>query len=255
MGEFDGKVAVVTGGGSGIGRATALGLAREGAAVSIWGRRRPPLDLVVAEIRAGGGRAVAFGCDVSDEGQVGLSHAGTRREFGPVDLLVANAGIGPSAPIGKTTPAVFRETLEVNLVGPFLCLKVVLPEMHERGFGRIVAVASTTGLAGFRFTSAYCASKHGLVGLVRAAAQDLVGSGVTVNAVCPGWTETELIERSAETIAAKRGGSVAEAKAGLLATTGQARYLSPEEVAQTILFLCGPAAAGISGQAWRIDGA
>ncbi|MHB8419952.1 MAG: SDR family NAD(P)-dependent oxidoreductase [Myxococcales bacterium] len=251
---LDGRVALVTGGGRGIGRAVALRLAREGARVAIWGRQRAPLEAVAAEIEGLSRKAAAIVCDVADPGQVGLAMERTRRELGPVEVLVANAGIAPSAPIQKTTLAMFREVLDVNLVGAFLSLQAVLPEMVERRWGRIVTVASTAAKVGVPYTAAYCASKHGLLGLTRAAALDVADKGVTVNAVCPSWVETDMVARAVTRISKATGKPEENAREALRRMNPQGRFLSPEEVADVVVFLCGPGASGINGQAWSVDG-
>ena len=252
MDGLSSRVAVVTGGGRGIGRAAALRLAREGAAVAVWGRSLEPLEAVATEIRKNGGKAAALRCDVADPGQVGMAAEGTRRALGPVDVLVNNAGIAPSAPIQKTSLQAFRQVLDVNLTGAFLCLQAVLPEMIERRWGRVVNVASTAAKIGVRYTAAYCASKHGLLGLTRAAALDVAGTGVTINAVCPSWVETDMVGRAVDRIVETTGRAAEQAREALRRMNPQGRFLTPEEVAEVIACLCG--AGGVSGQSWSVDG-
>ncbi len=251
---LEGKIALVTGGGRGIGRAVALRLARDGAAVAVWGRQQEPLEAVAAEIGRLGRKAAAIVCDVADPGQVGMAIERIRRELGTVDVLVANAGIAPSAPILKTSLQSFREVLDVNLVGAFLCLQAVLPEMVERRWGRVVNVASTAAKVGVPYTAAYCASKHGLLGLTRSAALDVADKGVTINAVCPSWVETDMVERAVGRIAKVTGKPAENARDALRRMNPQGRFLTAEEVADVIAYLCGPGAAGINGQAWSVDG-
>jgi NAD(P)-dependent dehydrogenase (short-subunit alcohol dehydrogenase family) len=252
--SLEGKVSLVTGGGRGIGRAVALRLARDGAHVAVWGRQREPLEAVAAEIARLSRKATAVVCNVADPGAVGMAIERTRRELGPVDVLVANAGIAPSAPILKTSLATFREVLDVNLVGAFLCLQAVLPEMVERRWGRVVNVASTAAKIGVPYTAAYCASKHGLLGLTRASALDVADKGVTINAVCPSWVETEMVERAVGRIAKATGKGADSARDALRRMNPQGRFLTPEEVADVVAFLCGLGASGINGQAWSVDG-
>lgn len=254
MDGLSGKVALVTGGGKGIGRAVALRLARAGADVAVWGREKAALDGVAAEIGKLSRKAVAVGCDVADPGQVGMAIEATRKALGKVDVLVNNAGIAPSAPILKTSLQMFRQVLDVNLVGAFLCLQAVLPEMVERRWGRVVNVASTAAKVGAPYTAAYCASKHGLLGLTRAAALDVADKGVTINAVCPSWVDTGMVERAAERISKATGREAAQAKDFLRQRNPQGRFLTSEEVADVVAYLCGEGAAGINGQAWSIDG-
>jgi NAD(P)-dependent dehydrogenase (short-subunit alcohol dehydrogenase family) len=254
VGGLTNRVALVTGGGKGIGRAIALRLVADGAAVSVWGRERAPLDALVAQVRKGGGRAAAFACDIADPGQIGMAIEGTRRELGPVDVLVNNAGIAPSASVLKTSLATFKQVLDVNLTGAFLCLQAVLPEMIERRWGRVVNVASTAAKTGMRYTSAYCASKHGLLGLTRAAALEVADQGVTINAVCPSWVLTDMIERATGRIAQATGTEASAALEALRRRNPQGRFLTAEEVADVVGFLCSPGAAGVNGQAWSVDG-
>jgi NAD(P)-dependent dehydrogenase (short-subunit alcohol dehydrogenase family) len=189
-------------------------------------------------------------CDVTDEAAVTETFAA----IGDVDVLVNNAGIAESAPLHRTTLEQFRRHLEVNAVGAFLCTRAVVPGMRERGAGVIVNVASTAGRVGAPYTAAYTASKHALVGLTRAVAAELAGSGVRVNAVCPTFVRTELTERSVARIVETTGRSPEEAEAALAATTPLGRLLDPAEVADAVVFLASGAAAAINGQAIVIDG-
>jgi 3-hydroxybutyrate dehydrogenase len=254
MASLDGKIALVTGGGKGIGRAISLRLAAEGAAVAVAGRDPKALDSVAAELRAAKGRGLAVVCDVADPAQVTQLGAAVRKELGSIDILVNNAGIAPSAPIHRTDLATWRQVLDVNLTGCFLCMQMVLEAMMERGSGRIINIASTAGKVGVAYAAAYSASKHGLLGLTRSAAFELASKGITVNAVCPGWTETEMVSRAAGRIAGARGGTPAEAFEELRHRSPQKRFVQPDEVAAVVAFLASDRAAGINGQSWNVDG-
>jgi NAD(P)-dependent dehydrogenase (short-subunit alcohol dehydrogenase family) len=245
--------AVITGGGRGIGAAVAAALAAEGATVSLLGRDAARL---AAQVESLGGEARAQGVavDVTDEGSVKSAFAAVRARFGRVDILVNNAGQAGSAPLARTDLALWQRMLAVNLTGVFLCTREALPEMAARGAGRIVNVASTAGLAGYAYVAAYCAAKHGVVGLTRAAALECAKTGVTVNAVCPGYTETDLVGAAVANIAAKTGKSEAEARAALVARNPQGRMVQPEEVASAVLWLCLPASSSVTGQAIAVAG-
>lgn len=239
------RTVVVTGGATGIGRATVERFAAAGERVVALGRRRAALDAVAAL-----DGVQARQCDVTDEDAVAAAFA----QIGAVDVLVNNAGIGESAPLARTTLDAWRRHLDVNATGPFLCLRAVIPGMRERGTGAVVNVASTAGRAGVPYTAAYTASKHAVVGLTRAVASELAGTGVRVNAVCPTFVDTELTERSIATIVQRTGRTVQEAEAALAAAAPLGRLLDPGEVADAIVFLASPAAAAINGQAVVIDG-
>jgi NAD(P)-dependent dehydrogenase (short-subunit alcohol dehydrogenase family) len=249
-GRLEGRHALVTGGGSGIGAAIAERLAGEGARLTLLGRDAARLARQAE--RMGGVQAVV--ADVADDAGVEHAFAEAAERFGPVSILVNNAGVAPSAPFVKTTRALWDEALAVNLTGAFLCTRAALPAMLAADWGRVVNVASTAGLKGYAYVAAYCAAKHGLVGLTRALAQEIARSGVTVNAVCPGFTDTDLVARSVETIVAKTGRSADQARAALASANPQGRLVTPEEVAAAVLWLCLPECAAVNGAALPVAG-
>jgi len=253
MDALAGRHAVVTGGGRGIGAAIAAALAGEGATVSVLGRDPARLDARVQSL-GGGTRAQGVAVDVTDEASVKSAFAAVRARFGRVDILVNNAGQAGSAPLAKTDLALWQRMLAANLTGTFLCTREALPEMTARGAGRIVNVASSAGLVGYAYVAAYCAAKHGVVGLTRAAALECAKTGVTVNAVCPGYTETDMVGDAVANIVAKTGKTESEARAALVARNPQGRMVRPEEVASAVLWLCLPASSSITGQAIAVAG-
>ena len=226
---MSGRLVVVTGGGGGIGRATAARFAALGDDVLAPGREQ---------------------CDVTDEASV----AAFFERAGAVDVLVNNAGLADSAPLVCTTLASWRAHLDVNATGAFLCTRAVVGGMRERGHGAVITVASTAGRAGAPYTAAYTAAKHAAVGLMRATAAELAGTGVTANAVCPTFVETAMTERSVANIADRTGRSRDEAREALAEASPLGRLLDPDEVAAAVVWLASPAAAGISGQTLVIDG-
>jgi NAD(P)-dependent dehydrogenase (short-subunit alcohol dehydrogenase family) len=249
-GKLAGRHAVVTGAGRGIGAAIATALAAEGGRLTLIGRGE-------AELRAKAGElpdAQAISCDVTDEAAVATAFERAVEAFGPVAVLINNAGAADSAPFVRTSLALFRRMLDVNLIGTFLCSRAALPGMLEAGFGRIVNVASIAGLKGAPYIAAYCAAKHGVVGLTRALAMETAAKGITVNVVCPSYTDTNMARRAIANIIEKTGRSAVEAEAELVRKNPQGRLVTPEEVAATVLWLCAPGAEAITGQAIAIAG-
>lgn len=247
--------AFVTGAGSGIGKAIALALAAEGHIVSLAGRRAGPLEAVRDEIRAAGGEAfVHEGFDVTDATAVERGIAAAIASAGEIAVLVNCAGEAPSAPFEKTDFALWQRVLSINLTGVYLVTQAALASVRRAGKGRIVNVASTAGLTGYAYVSAYCASKHGVIGLTRALALELARTDITVNAVCPGFTDTPLIDGALDTITEKTGRSREEARASLARSNPQGRLVSPTEVAHTVSWLASEGASAITGQAIAVAG-
>lgn len=251
---LEGKIAVVTGGGRGIGAAIARDLAASGAGVVVTARSREQIEALAEELRANGASAWAVACDVTEPAQIQALRERVEQETGGADLLVNNAGIALAARLDRTTLEEWERLFAVNVTGTFLCTQAFLPKMVERGWGRVVNVASIAGRQGAPYISAYCASKHAVVGFTRAVAAEVATTGVTVNAVCPGYVETDMVARSIENIVEKTGLEEAEARAHLARTSPQDRVFEVEEVAHLVLSLCDPAARGISGQAIVLDG-
>ncbi len=251
MATLSGRHAVITGAGRGIGAAIARALANSGASISLLGRDLQRLEATAQSI-ASDAQCVVI--DVSDEPSVKAAFEQIRKRFPRIDILVNNAGQASSAPFAKTTLEAWQSMLSVNLTGTFLCTREVLPAMMKQRSGRIVNIASTAGLIGYAYVSAYVAAKHGVVGLTRSLALEAAKSGVTVNAICPGFTDTDIVREAIANIIAKTGKSEEEARAALVTTNPQGRLVQPEEVANAVLWLCAPGSDAINGQAIPIAG-
>jgi NAD(P)-dependent dehydrogenase (short-subunit alcohol dehydrogenase family) len=252
--RFSGSVAVVTGGGQGIGAAVARTLAAEGAAVVLAARSADRLERVAGAIKKAGGKAWAVPCDVTDAASVRSLALAAGRRAGVVDILVNNAGAAHSAPLAKTTLEDWNRVLAVNATGTFLCTQAFLPAMVLRKQGSVVNVASVAGLAGARYVAAYAAAKHAVIGLTRSVAAELEGTGVTCNAVCPGYVDTEMTKESVARVVGKTGKSREDALAAMLASAGQRRLITAEEVAQAVITLCDPQGERPNGTAVTITG-
>ncbi|MBV9077189.1 MAG: SDR family oxidoreductase [Methylobacteriaceae bacterium] len=249
-GPLAGRHALVTGGGRGLGRAIAETLTRRGASVTVVGRDQAALDeAVAAGAAAHGARA-----DVTRPDDIQAAVSDCAKVLGPVDILVANAGATRSAPFARTSPDDFRAMLDINLLGVIHATQAVLPTMAERGSGRVVAIASTAGLKGYAYVTAYVAAKHAVVGLVRALALETAKTGVTVNAVCPGFADTDIVTSSIDRIVAKTGRSREAALAELTRHNPQGRLVAPAEVADAVAWLCGDEARSVTGQAIAVAG-
>lgn len=243
--------ALVTGASRGIGAEIARMLAAEGARITLLGRRLATLQALAAELP---GEIQVVVADVADAAAVQAAFATARERHGPVTVLVNNAGQAGSAPILKTTAKLWQQMLDVNLSGSFHCIQAALPQMLEAGWGRIVNIASTAGLTGYPYVSAYAAAKHGVIGLTRSLALELARQPITVNAVCPGYTETDIVRESIANVVRKTGRSEAEAREHFTATNPQGRLVQPQQVADTVRWLCGEAAAAVTGQAISVSG-
>ncbi len=250
----------ITGAGRGIGAAIAHAFAREGAALSLSGRNLQTLESQAAELRKAfpGVKLHLSVMDLSDPASVDAAHRANHAALGPVTVLVNNAGQALSQPFAKTDLQLWQQMLNVNLTGTYLCIQAALPDLlAESAKGhtaRIVNIASTAGLKGFAYVSAYAAAKHGVIGLTRSLALELARKGVTVNAVCPGFTETDIVRESLANIVAKTGQTEAQARDALVAHNPQKKMIQPYEVAQAVMWLCSEAAASVNGQSIAVDG-
>jgi NAD(P)-dependent dehydrogenase (short-subunit alcohol dehydrogenase family) len=248
-----GKHAFVTGGGRGIGASVARALLIHGARVTVSGRNANVLAKTVSDLAAFG-EVHHASADIASPESVMQAFDNARAHFGPVDILINNAGQAQSAPFSATDDALWQHMLAVNLTGTFHCTRAALPDMLASGWGRIVNVVSTAGLTGYKYVSAYCAAKHGVIGLTRSLALEVAMKGITVNAVCPGYTETDIVRESIANIVAKTGRSEAAARAELSAGNPQKRLVQPEEVANAVAWLCLPGSDAMNGQALAVAG-
>jgi len=253
LGEFHGRHAVVTGGSGGIGAVIAAALVAKGARVSILGRNPTTLDTTAREI--GSVDVISgFAADITQPRSLreGIAQASDR--YGAVYYLINSAGQATSAPFHRTDEDLWRRMLEVNLTGTYHCIQAVLPGMQQRNEGRIVNIVSTAGLKGYPYVTAYAAAKHGVVGLTRALAMELAKTQITVNAVCPAYTDTAIVQDALENIVAKTGRSLADALVALLSGSPQQRLIEPDEIAATVLWLCSHQARSITGQSIALAG-
>ncbi|MGR3363591.1 MAG: SDR family NAD(P)-dependent oxidoreductase [Maritimibacter harenae] len=246
MTDLSRRTALVTGGGSGLGADLARSLAEAGATVWIAGRRKAPLEAMAAEHD----RIHAVEADVTDEASVKAMFD----TVGPCDIVIANAGASASVPFTRTDLDTWRQMIDVNLTGAFLTLREGALRLKGADWGRLIAVASTAGLKGYGYVSAYSAAKHGVIGMVKSAALEMARTGITVNALCPGFLDTEMTDRSTANIAEKTGMTPEDARAQLEAMSPQRRLIRPEEVTAAALWLCGPGSEGMTGQAIAIAG-
>lgn len=243
--------ALVTGGGRGIGAAIARRLVQAGCRVTVLGRKRESVEALAVQYP---GQMQAVAADVSDPASVQAALAEARAAWGPIGILVNNAGQAESAPFLKTGLDLWQQMLAVNLTGTMLCTQAVLPDMLAAGWGRVVNVASTAGQIGYAYVSAYCAAKHGVIGLTRSLALELARKGVTVNAVCPGYTETDIVRDAIARVVEKTGRSEQDAYGELVRSNPQGRLVQPDEVAETVAWLCGRGTGAVTGQAISVAG-
>lgn len=247
MAALSGKTALVTGGCRGIGAAISQTLCDAGASVVVTARNRKRAEAFASDL---GLHHRGIALDLTDAS----SAAEALADLGPVDILINNAGAAESAPFMKSDLSLFHRMLSVNLLGTVAVTQAVLPGMTERRAGRIITIASTAGLVGYAYVGAYVAAKHAVIGLTRSLALELAGKGVTVNAVCPGYTDTDLVSDAASLISAKTGRSPEEAKAEMAKVNPQGRLVDPKEVADAVLWLAGDGASAVTGQAIRVAG-
>lgn len=254
MKDLKDKVALITGGGQGLGRAIALAFAAQGSHVVVSGRHQETLDAVAEEIRRLGAESLALKCDVTQRAEVESVERQIKERFGSVQVLINNAGMALAVGFLKMDDRLWDEVLRANLTGTYLCCKVFLPSMVASGWGRIINIASTVAKVSYSHIAAYATSKHAVLGLTRSLAVEFARSGVTVNAICPGYIDTELTQKNIGLMAEKTGKSLEEVLKSFTATSPQHRLIAPEEVARLALTLASESALGITGQAINVDG-
>jgi NAD(P)-dependent dehydrogenase (short-subunit alcohol dehydrogenase family) len=252
MESIEGRIALVTGGGRGIGRAIALALARAGAHVAVAARTVPEIEAVAAEVAALGRKTFFFPLDLADRAALAAAPALVSRELGTIEILVNNAGTHASAPVHQMDDATWDSILAVNLTGPMLLTRACLPAMYERTWGRVINVASVAGKVGLKNNSAYATSKHGLIGLTRSLALEAARKGVTANAICPSWTETQMLDDAVEALALRTQRTEEEARKLLLSSNPLGRAALPDEVADAAVFLA--VSPVVTGQSLHVDG-
>lgn len=248
------KRAFITGASRGIGRAIALAFAKEGASLALGARSMDALSSLASEIESGGGKAIAVPIDVGDAESIAAAKSAVIERLGDVHIVVNNAGIARSVKVLKMDDDHWQSHLDINLTGTFRVTRAFLPGLVARGWGRVINIASTAGKVGFQYTAAYCASKHGVIGFTRALALEMATLGVTANAICPGFVNTEMTTETVKNIAAKTGGTEKEALAWLEKLSPQNRLVEPEEIAAVAVMLASEEARGINGQAINVDG-
>ena len=248
---LDGKIALITGGGRGIGREIALTFARQGARIAVAARTAEQVEQVAREI---GNNAIALVCDVSDSESVTRMFSDLRERLGDADILVNNAGIAESATFVNTSDELWHRHISINLSGTFYCTRAALPAMLKKRWGRVINIASIAAKTGAPYVSAYTASKHGVLGLTRTLALEVATTGITVNAICPGYVETDMVTRGIDQITKKTGRSPEEALEALKKMSPQNRLVTPEEVAALALLLASDEGRGINGQGINVDG-
>jgi NAD(P)-dependent dehydrogenase (short-subunit alcohol dehydrogenase family) len=248
MGLLDGRAAVVTGGGRGIGAAIARVLAEAEAGVVVAARTYAEIEQVAWELRSRGARVLSLFCDVTDEGSVRALAEKARSQLGRVDILVNNAGVSAASPLARITVGEWNRVMGVNATGTFLCTREFAPAMVDAGWGRIINIASVAGLEGGRYVSHYAASKHAVIGFTRSVALELAETGVTVNAICPGYVDSPMTESTIANVQARTNLTRERALAAILETTGQERLIPPDEVAAAVLDLCRDEMDAVTGE-------